>query len=118
MGASFIVKAIDEKGNASIAAQGNVVATLPGALSITNYQVGAAYIRGSAPLGTTSIAILIDGKSIRTGSIAQNGSYSIYVNGVEDLKQAGTTFHIVAYDANKQPMRISTSEVRALAATK
>ncbi|MBC1475129.1 hypothetical protein HB852_10915, partial [Listeria grandensis] len=75
-------------------------------------------IRGSAPLGTTSIAILIDGKSIRTGSVAQNGSYSIYVGGVEDLKQVGTTFHVVAYDANKQPMRISTSEVKAIAAVK
>ncbi|MBC6314427.1 Ig-like domain-containing protein [Listeria grandensis] len=118
VGTTFIVKAIDAKGSVSSAALGNVVAHLPGPLSITNYQVGAAYVKGKAPEGTKSIAILIDGKSIRTGSVALDGNYSIYVSGVEDLKLIGTVFHVVAYDMNKEPIRISTSEVKAPVAVK
>ncbi|MBC6314424.1 Ig-like domain-containing protein [Listeria grandensis] len=119
VGTTFIVKSIDAQGSVSIGAQGKVSATIPtDPLTITNYQVGAAYIKGKAPEGSTSIAILIDGKSIRTGSVAPDGNYSIYVSGVEELKQVGTVFHVVAYDANKQVIKISTSEVKALAATK
>ncbi|MBC6314425.1 Ig-like domain-containing protein [Listeria grandensis] len=113
VGTTFIVKSVDAQGSVSIGAQGSVIATLSDPLSITNYQMGAAYIRGKAPVGTASIAILIDGKSIRTGSVAPDGNYSIYVSGVEELKQVGTFFHVVAYDTNKQPIRISTSEVKA-----
>ncbi|MBC6314432.1 Ig-like domain-containing protein [Listeria grandensis] len=84
--------------------------------SITTFYVGNTYLRGTAPTGATKVTLIIAGKNIRTVDVAVDGSYRIYANDVAALKLAGTTFEVVAQDANGNFSEAATGTVQGLLA--
>ncbi|MDT0111467.1 Ig-like domain-containing protein [Listeria booriae] len=83
---------------------------------ISDYFVGDAYIRGTAPAEAVKVALIVDNKEIRSVNVTANGSYSIYGNDVAALQKDGATFSIVARDSNNLVSEIATSEVKSVLA--
>ncbi|MBC6314431.1 Ig-like domain-containing protein [Listeria grandensis] len=93
-----------------------VVSAQLAAPSITTFYVGTTYLRGTAPTGAAKVTLIIAGKNIRTVDVAADGSYRIYANDVAALKLAGTTFEVVAQDANGNFSEAATGTVQELLA--
>ncbi|MBC6314430.1 Ig-like domain-containing protein [Listeria grandensis] len=93
-----------------------VVSAQLAAPSITTFYVGTTYLRGTAPTGAAKVTLRIAGKNIRTVDVAADGSYRIYANDVAALKIVGTTFEVVAQDANGKFSEVATGKVQGLLA--
>ncbi|MBC1291308.1 Ig-like domain-containing protein [Listeria booriae] len=84
-----------DKASSTVKAKAVVVAPP----TINNYVVDSGYVTGKATAPATKVTISIGGKDVRTGDVAADGTFKIYVNDNADFKVVGKEFTAVAKDA-------------------
>ncbi|MBC1372856.1 autolysin modifier protein [Listeria booriae] len=84
-----------DKASSTVKAKAVVVAPP----TINNYVVDSGYVTGKATAPATKVTISIGGKDVRTGDVAADGTFKIYVNDNADFKVVGKEFSAVAKDA-------------------
>ncbi|MBC1800102.1 Ig-like domain-containing protein [Listeria booriae] len=84
-----------DKASSTVKAKAVVVAPP----TINNYVVDGGYVTGKATAPATKVTISIGGKDVRTGDVAADGTFKIYVNDNADFKVVGKEFTAVAKDA-------------------
>ncbi|MBC1976617.1 hypothetical protein HCA84_14950 [Listeria booriae] len=99
-GESFTVRAFNASGAISSPVQGTVEAHGLVAPTVNDFYLNSAYVKGTASTGATRVRLSVNGVAIRVAAVSSDGSYSIYVNDREELKQVGATFEISALDGN------------------
>ncbi|MBC2177757.1 hypothetical protein HCB27_14415 [Listeria booriae] len=113
-GTEFQVYALDANGNAGNKATSTVkekiVAIAPP--TINDYVVNSGYVTGKATAPATKVTISVGGKDLRTGDVAADGTFKIYVNDNADMKIVGTDFTAVAKDAAGNVSKPTTSKVK------
>ncbi|MBS9349866.1 immunoglobulin-like domain-containing protein [Listeria welshimeri] len=89
----FTVIPLDETGLKGHESNGTVKEDKVGEPTVNAYYEGAPYITGVVSERTKRIAIVMDGKIIRYGEIAANGTYKIYSGDI--LLMAGENFTVM-----------------------
>ncbi|EUJ16898.1 Ig-like domain-containing protein [Listeria aquatica] len=112
-GQAFEVRPVDQNGAEGPAAtaivKGKSVSTI-GAPVINDYKAATSYVTGTVSEGTTRIALYVDGKLVRYGAVATDGTYKIWASDI--LKTAGQTFEVHPVDANGIEGNSTTSVVK------
>ncbi|MBC6314434.1 Ig-like domain-containing protein [Listeria grandensis] len=118
VGDTFTVKVTSATGVVSNASVGTVGQdqTIAAAPTIANYLLGDTYITGKVSAGATKVFLRIDGKAVRGGTIAADGSYRIYANDLPALKLVGAIFEVVTQDANNKYSEVAKGEVLGMPA--
>ncbi|MGH0590628.1 Ig-like domain-containing protein, partial [Bacillus mycoides] len=105
------------KAGTSEATEVTVKATLVSP-TINDYYTTDVYARGTAP-GASKVALYVDGKVVRTATVAEDGTYTIYTGDIVKLQKAGSVFEIAARDAagNESPKTKQTVQLKLAAPT-
>ncbi|KGL37845.1 hypothetical protein BMT55_14860 [Listeria newyorkensis] len=80
--------------------------------TINDYVVDGGYVTGKATAPATKVTISVGGKDIRTGDVAADGTFKIYVNDNADMKIVGKEFTAVAKDAAGNVSKPTTATVK------
>lgn len=116
-GDSFTVKAVTASGVISDATQGMIEAEiLAAAPTVKAYYVNDTYITGNVSERAVRVFLRVNGRALRGGTIAPDGSYRIYANDIVELKQSASTFEVVAQDVNNRYSEVATSGVKSIPA--
>ncbi|MBC1475929.1 hypothetical protein HB852_15035 [Listeria grandensis] len=118
VGDTFTVTVTSATGVISKASEGIIEqdGSIAAAPTITDYYLDDTYITGKVSAGATKIFLRINGKAVRGGTIAADGSYRIYANSLAELKLIGATFEVVTQDANNKYSEVAKGEVRGMSA--
>lgn len=113
-GTSFHAYAIDANGKTgdkatSTVKERTVVVAPP---TINDYIVDGGYVTGKAAAPATKVTISTGGKDIRTGDVAADGTFKIYVNDNADMKVVGKEFTAIAKDVVGNVSKPTTSTVK------
>ncbi|MBC1476017.1 hypothetical protein HB852_15490, partial [Listeria grandensis] len=84
--------------------------------TLTPYYTGVAYIRGKAPTAAVKVTLKIEDKNVRTVTVNADGAFSIYANDIPAFQHVGTSFEVVAYDANGNASDVAEGIVQKLQA--
>ncbi|MBC1936047.1 hypothetical protein HCA69_06685 [Listeria grandensis] len=99
VGVSFGIAAQDVNNGLSEVTRGEVK-EFP-APQVAVYKVGQTYITGTAAEGTSRIAVHDEaGVLYRVGQVNENGTFRIYVSGVEAFQRVGSNFVVKATNAS------------------
>lgn len=112
---SFTVKAITASGAISDATEEKIEPEiLAAAPTIKEYYLNDTYITGNVSERAVRVFLRVNGRALRGGTIAPDGSYRIYANDVVELKQIASTFEVVAQDIDNRYSEVSISDVQSL----
>ncbi|WP_430535627.1 Ig-like domain-containing protein [Listeria rocourtiae] len=113
-GTSFQAYATDANGKAGDKATSTVKAraVIVSPPTINDYVVDGGYVTGKAAAPATKVTISVGGKDIRTGDVAADGTFKIYVNDNADMKIVGKEFTAVAKDAAGNVSKPTTATVK------
>ncbi|MBC2159734.1 hypothetical protein HCB21_08150 [Listeria booriae] len=101
VGDTFSVRASTASGAISGAIEGIIhPGVLSAAPTIVDYYVTDSYMTGQVAPNAVKVLLRIDGRNIRIGTIAADGTFRIYTNDVNELKEVGAQFEVVTQDAN------------------
>ncbi|MBC1794679.1 Ig-like domain-containing protein [Listeria booriae] len=101
VGDTFSVRATTASGAISEAVQGIIhPGVLSAAPTIVDYYVTDSYMTGKVAPNAAKVLLRIDGRNIRIGTIATDGTFRIYTNDITALKEIGAQFEVVTQDAH------------------
>lgn len=101
VGNTFSVRATTASGAISEAVEGIVhPGVLSAAPTIVDYYVTDSYMTGKVAPNAVKVFLRIDGRNVRIGTIAADGTFRIYTNDLPELKEVGAQFEVVTQDAN------------------
>ncbi|MBC1800470.1 Ig-like domain-containing protein [Listeria booriae] len=101
VGDTFSVRATTASGAIGEAVEGMVhPGVLSAAPTIVDYYVTDSYMTGRVAPNAVKVLLRIDGRNIRIGTIAADGTFRIYTNDLPELKEVGAQFEVVTQDAN------------------
>ncbi|MBC1896433.1 hypothetical protein HCA68_02000 [Listeria booriae] len=101
VGDTFSVRATTASGAIGEAVEGMVhPGVLSAAPTIVDYYVTDSYMTGKVAPNAVKVFLRIDGRNVRIGTIAADGTFRIYTNDLPELKEVGAQFEVVTQDAN------------------
>ncbi|MBC1553990.1 hypothetical protein HB901_14785 [Listeria booriae] len=101
VGNTFSVRATTASGAIGEAVEGMVhPGVLSAAPTIVDYYVTDSYMTGKVAPNAVKVFLRIDGRNVRIGTIAADGTFRIYTNDLPELKEVGAQFEVVTQDAN------------------
>ncbi|MBC2326716.1 Ig-like domain-containing protein [Listeria booriae] len=101
VGDTFSVRATTASGAISEAVQGIIhPGVLSAAPTIVDYYVTDSYMTGRVAPNAVKVLLRIDGRNVRIGTIAAEGTFRIYTNDLPELKEIGAQFEVVTQDAH------------------
>lgn len=101
VGDTFSVRATTASGAISEAVEGMIhPGVLSAAPTIVDYYVTDSYMTGKVAPNAAKVLLRIDGRNIRIGTIATDGTFRIYTNDITALKEVGAQFEVVTQDAH------------------
>ncbi|EUJ43231.1 immunoglobulin-like domain-containing protein [Listeria riparia] len=115
VGTTFQAYAIDGNGKAGDKATSTVKAKAAVTIApptINDYMVNSGYVSGKATSPATQVTISVGGKTLRTGDVAADGTFRIYVNDNVNMKVVGTEFTAIAKDASGNVSSPTTAKVK------
>ncbi|MBC2208003.1 Ig-like domain-containing protein [Listeria booriae] len=114
-GDSFTVKAITASGVISDATKGTIEAeVLAAAPTIKGYYLNDTYITGNVSERGVRVFLRVNGRALRGGTIASDGSYRIYANDIVELKRTGATFEVVTQDIDNRYSEVAKNSVQSM----
>ncbi|MBC1372040.1 hypothetical protein HB847_06610 [Listeria booriae] len=101
VGNTFSIRATTASGAIGEAVEGMVhPGVLSAAPTIADYYVTDSYMTGKVAPNAVKVFLRIDGRNVRIGTIAADGTFRIYTNDLTELEEVGAQFEVVTQDAN------------------
>ncbi|MBC2024049.1 Ig-like domain-containing protein [Listeria booriae] len=117
VGNTFSVRATTASGAIGEAVEGMVhPGVLSAAPTIVDYYVTDSYMTGKVAPNAVKVFLRIDGRNVRIGTIAADGTFRIYTNDLPELKEVGAQFEVVTQDANYFYSEIATGSTNFIEA--
>ncbi|MDT0112300.1 Ig-like domain-containing protein [Listeria booriae] len=117
VGDTFSVRATTASGAISEAVEGMVhPGILSAAPTIVDYYVTDSYMTGKVAPNAAKVLLRIDGRNIRIGTIATDGTFRIYTNDITALKEVGAQFEVVTQDAHNFYSEIAVGSTKFIEA--